>query len=59
MKEYIKNIIEEVGFGSGLLLNRYIQTGNEKDLEFYMKQLKGTMSYNKEKYDIDIRGKSK
>lgn len=48
----IKNIIEEVGFGSGLLLNRYIQTGNEKDLEFYMKQLKGTMSYNKEKYEF-------
>lgn len=48
----VKNIIEEVGFCSGLLLNRYLQTGNEKDLEFYMKQLKGTMAYNKEKYEF-------
>ena len=48
----VKNIIEEVGFCSGLLLNRYIQTGNEKDLEFYMKQLNGTMAYNKEMYDF-------
>lgn len=48
----VKNIIEEVGFCSGLLLNKYIQTGNEKDLEFYMEQLKGTMAYNKEKYEF-------
>lgn len=48
----VKNIIEEVGFCSGLLLNRYIQTGDEKDLEFYMKQLNGTMAYNKEMYEF-------
>lgn len=48
----VKNIIEEVGFCSGLLLNRYLQTGNERDLEFYMEQLKGTMAYNKEKYEF-------
>lgn len=48
----VKNIIEETGFCSGLLLNRYLQTGNEKDLEFYMEQLKGTMGYNKEKYEF-------
>ena len=48
----VKNIIEEVGFCSALLLNRYIQTGDEKDLEFYMKQLNGTMAYNKEMYEF-------
>ena len=48
----VKNIIEEVGFCSGLLLNRYIKTGDEKDLEFYMKQLNGTMAYNKEMYEF-------
>lgn len=48
----VKNIIEETGFCSGLLLNRYLQTGNEKDLEFYMNQLKGTLSYNEENYEF-------
>lgn len=48
----VKNIIEEVGFCSGLLLNRYLQTGDEKDLEFYMEQLKSTMAYNKEGYEF-------
>ena len=48
----VKNIIEEVGFCSGLLLNKYIQTGNEKYLDFYMEQLKDTMAYNKEKYEF-------
>ena len=48
----VKNIIEEVGFCSGLLLNRYLQTGNEEDLNFYMEQLKGTMAYNEEKYEF-------
>ncbi len=44
----VKNIIIEDGFCSGLLLNRYLQTGNKKDLDFYMEQLKGTLAYNQE-----------
>ena len=48
----VKNIIEEIGFCSGLVLNRYLETGDEKDLEFFMEQLKGTMAYNKEKYEF-------
>ena len=51
-KAGVKNIIEETGFCSGLLLNRYLQTGNEKDLEFYMEQIKGTLGYNKEMYEF-------
>lgn len=48
----VKIIIEETGFCSGLLINRYLQTGNEKDLDFYMQQLKGSMAYNNEKYEF-------
>lgn len=51
-KAGVKNIFEEIGFCSGLLLNRYLQNGDEKDLEFYMEQLKGTMAYNEEKYEF-------
>lgn len=51
-KAGVNNILEETGFCSGLLLNKYIQTGNEKDLEFYMTHLKGTLAYTKERYEF-------
>ncbi|MGL5416783.1 MAG: erythromycin esterase family protein [Clostridium sp.] len=48
----VKNIIVEIGYCSGLLLNRYIQRGNEEDLNFYMNELKGTMAYSEEEYEF-------
>lgn len=51
-KAKVKNIIEEMGFSSGLLLNEYIQSGNEKYLDSFMNQVKGTMAYTKEKYEF-------
>ena len=51
-KAGINNIMEEAGFCNVLLLNEYIQSGNEDYLKSFMNQLKGTMAYTKEKYEF-------
>lgn len=51
-KAGVKNIIEELGFCNALLLNEYIQTGNEEYLRDFMNETKETMAYTKEKYEF-------
>lgn len=51
-KANVKIIIEEMGFCQALLLNEYIESGNEEYLRSFMSQLKGTMAYTREKYEF-------
>lgn len=44
----VDHILCEVGFGSGILLDQYIQTGDGELLKFYMDQLNGALYYSKE-----------
>lgn len=50
--EGVRYLLWETGFGSGLLLDRYLQTGNADELDFYLEQLSGTMGYTQEERDF-------
>ena len=50
--EGVRYLLWETGFGSGLLLDRYLQTGSADELDFYLEQLSGTMGYTQEERDF-------
>lgn len=48
----IRYILIEIGFGSGIVLDDYIQTGKEEELKYYMSNLKGTSAYTNEESEF-------
>ena len=50
--EGVRYLLWETGFGSGLLLDHYLQTGDAEELDFYLEQLNGTMGYTLEERDF-------
>ncbi len=52
--EGVRYLLWETGFGSGLLLDHYLQTGSADELDFYLGQLNGTMGYTQEERDFWI-----
>jgi len=48
----VRNFAEESGYGSTLLLQYYIDTGNEECLEVILRNLKGSAAYTQERYNF-------
>jgi len=48
----IRDFAEESGYGSTLLCQYYIDTGNEECLEVILKNLKGSAAYTQERYNF-------
>lgn len=44
----VRCLLLEEGMGSGLLLEHYLQTGDEALLDYYMEQLRGTFAFSEE-----------
>lgn len=48
----IRYFLVEIGLGSGIVLDNYIQTGDEDELDYYMSQLGGTSAYTNEEAEF-------
>ncbi len=51
-KANIRYHITEKGYSGALLINRYLETGQEKYIKKYIKTLKGTFGYNNEVFEF-------
>ena len=48
----VRHIIDEVGYFSSIMKNRFLETGDESIIHEYLETFKGTFSYTKEVYDF-------